>query len=116
MDLHSLISCIPISIIFLHRNVTFFKVIVTVFFIFAAYYEVVKNKWQNVNRPTNNKRNFMNQNFSGNFSSDSPKKFPPVCLWFLYSGWFNCLSANPKKWSNTLNNSSATGDKLFECL
>ena len=28
----------------------------------------------------------------------------------------NPLSANPKKWSNTLKNSSAVADELFECI
>ena len=28
----------------------------------------------------------------------------------------NPLSANPTKWSNTQNNSSAVADELFECL
>ena len=28
----------------------------------------------------------------------------------------NPLSANPTKWSNTLNNFSAAADELFECL
>ena len=28
----------------------------------------------------------------------------------------NPLSANPTKWSNTLNNSSAVADELFECI
>ena len=29
---------------------------------------------------------------------------------------FNPMNANPIKWSNTFNNSSATANELFECL
>ena len=32
------------------------------------------------------------------------------------SHYLNPLSANPKKWSNKLNNSSVTADELFECV
>ena len=35
---------------------------------------------------------------------------------FLYKIDLNPLSANPTKWSNTLNNSSAVADELFECV
>ena len=80
MDLHSMISCIPISTSRFPRNVTVFKIIVIICFIISlVHYEIGKNKWQYANRRPNHEDILRNKIF-WLILALPPKKISPVYL------------------------------------
>ena len=75
-----LISCIPVNNDRFTQKCDCFQNHSWNFFISLAYYEVDKNKWQNVNRRLNHEHILMKQNFSGIFFSEIFQNFSSAPL------------------------------------